>query len=130
LAALPSFRGGSFQGWLFTIANRVVLDGARSARVYVPIDAADEIADPEVGPEAAAIEEEAAREIRALLDRLSVDQRRVVELRLAGLTGVEIAQALGRTHGTIRNLQHRTLRRLRDLYEQPTDAEREGTTHA
>ncbi len=37
----------------------------------------------------------------------------MVELRLAGLTGVEIAAAIGRSHGTVRNLQHQTLLTLR-----------------
>jgi DNA-directed RNA polymerase specialized sigma24 family protein len=47
--------------------------------------------------------------------RLTPDQRRVVELRLSGLTAVEIAAVMGRSHGTIRNLHHRALVRLREL---------------
>ena len=62
-----------------------------------------------------AVDAEANQALRALLAHLPPEQRRVVELRLAGLSGVEIAVALGRSHGTIRNLQHRTLVRLRAL---------------
>jgi RNA polymerase sigma-70 factor (ECF subfamily) len=115
LAALPGFRGGSFQGWLFAIAHNVVADEGRAARPHADLETAAEVEDPSPGPEEAALAADEARAIRTLLTRLSVEQRRVLELRLAGLNGVEIAQALGRSHGTIRNLQHRTLVRLREL---------------
>lgn len=130
LAAMPGFRGGSFQGWLFAIAHRVVIDGARSGRLSLPLDAADALADPRAGPEDIALCAEEARGIRRLLDQLPVDQRRVVELRLAGLNGVEIAQALGRSHGTIRNLQHRSLLRLRDLHRASMATDEDGRPDA
>ena len=77
--------------------------------------AAVEAADPQPGPEELAVAAEAGRAVRAVLGRLPPEQRRVLELRLAGLSGVEIADVLGRSHGTVRNLQHRTLVRLREL---------------
>jgi RNA polymerase sigma-70 factor, ECF subfamily len=116
ISALPSFRGGSFQGWLFTIAHRVLLDSVRVNQAPLPLDAAEMVADPRPGPEEIAVSSDAARGIRALLERLPADQRQVVELRLAGLRGVEIAQVIGRSHGTVRNLQHEALQRLRDLH--------------
>lgn len=115
LAALSGYRGGSFQGWLFAIAHRVVVDEVRHRRSDVPLTAAATSIDPRPGPEAAAVEAEASRSIRAILTQLPPEQRRVIELRLAGLNGVEIADVLGRSHGTVRNLQHRTLVRLRTL---------------
>ncbi|HEY7030472.1 MAG TPA: sigma-70 family RNA polymerase sigma factor [Thermomicrobiales bacterium] len=115
LAGLPGFRGGSFQGWLFAIASHVVADEGRTARSHAPLAAAVGVADPAPGPEEAAVRSEAAGAVRAVLAQLPPEQRHVLELRLAGLTSVEIAVASGRSHGTIRNLQHRTLIRLRDL---------------
>ena len=115
LAGLASYRGGSFQGWLFAIAHHVVVDEVRMARSDVPLAAAAASIDPGPGPEEVAVAAEASRSLRALLAQLPPEQRRVVELRLAGLSGVEIAAALGRSHGTVRNLQHRTLLRLRAL---------------
>jgi RNA polymerase sigma-70 factor, ECF subfamily len=115
LAGLPGFRGGSFRGWLFAIAHRVVADEVRAARHHAPLATAEDVLDPAPGPEETAVRAEAAGAVRALLARLPPEQRRVLELRLAGLTGAEIAAALGRSHGTVRNLQHRTLVRLRDL---------------
>ena len=119
LAAMPRFRGGSFQGWLFAIANHVVVDAYRTGRSHAPLIAAEGVFDPDPGPEEEVVQLEAARSIRAVLSQLSPDQRRVLELRLAGLSGVEIARVLGRSHGTVRNLQHRTLVRLRDLLGVP-----------
>jgi RNA polymerase sigma-70 factor (ECF subfamily) len=115
LGGLAGYRGGSFRGWLFAIAHHVVVDEARLARSDVPLTAAAASIDPGPGPEEVVVHAEAGRTVRALLVQLPPEQRRVLELRLAGLSGVEIAVALGRSHGTIRNLQHRTLVRLRTL---------------
>jgi DNA-directed RNA polymerase specialized sigma24 family protein len=41
------------------------------------------------------------------------DQRTAVELRLAGLTGPEVAVAMGRSHDAIKKLQLRAMERLR-----------------
>jgi RNA polymerase sigma-70 factor (ECF subfamily) len=115
LAGLGGYRGGSFQGWLFAIAHRVVVDEIRLARSDAPLTAAFTAIDPRPGPEEAAVDAEVNNTVRAVLAQLPPEQRRVLELRLAGLSGIEIAAALGRSHGTIRNLQHRTLVRLRAL---------------
>ncbi len=115
LGGLAGYRGGSFQGWLFAIAHHVVVDEVRRVRPDVPLTAAAASIDPRPGPEEVVADAEASRSLRAVLAQLPPEQRRVLELRLAGLSGVEIAVALGRSHGTVRNLQHRTLVRLRAL---------------
>jgi RNA polymerase sigma-70 factor, ECF subfamily len=115
LGGLADYRGGSVRGWLFAIAYHVVVDEVRMARWDVPLTTAAASIDPGPGPEELAVKAEAGRTLRALLAQLPPEQRRVLELRLAGLSGIEIAIALGRSHGTIRNLQHRTLVRLRML---------------
>ena len=48
-----------------------------------------------------------------LLDRLPDGQRRVVELRLAGLSGEDVAYALGRSRTAVKMLQLRAVRTLR-----------------
>jgi RNA polymerase sigma-70 factor, ECF subfamily len=116
LAGLPGFRGGSFRGWLFAIASHVVVDEGRAARSHAPLAAAAGVVDPAPGPEEEAVRAEAADAIRAVLAQLPPEQRHVLELRLAGLSSAEIAVASGRSPGTVRNLQHRTLVRLRDLF--------------
>jgi RNA polymerase sigma-70 factor (ECF subfamily) len=117
LAALPRYRtsSGSFRSWLFAIAHNVVVDALRAARPTHPIDAVDERADQEPGPEAALLAAEERWTIDRLLEQSPPDQRRVLELRLAGLTTAEIAETLDRKPGAIRAIQFRAVTRLRDL---------------
>jgi RNA polymerase sigma-70 factor (ECF subfamily) len=117
LAALPRFenRGGSFRSWLFTIAHNVVIDEGRRARPACSLDAAGAVAAPASAPDELIIQAEEKEVLASLLKQLPPPQRLVVELRMAGLTGVEIAAVLGRSHGAVRKLQFRTLLRLRTL---------------
>jgi len=110
LAALPHYRDHSFSGWLFTIAHNVVTDALRRRRPGASLDAAVEPADIEPTPEEAALTAEGQRALLALLPE---DQRAVVALRLAGLSGTEIARALGRSVGAVKSLQFRAMTRLR-----------------
>ncbi len=63
--------------------------------------------------------------MQAVLGHLTGDQRRVVALRLAGLTDIEIARVIGRKHGEVRAAQYRALLKLRTLLapgaEEPSD---------
>lgn len=115
LAGLSRFedRGGSFRSWLFTIAHNIVTDEGRRARPSLPLDAAGTIAASVPEPDEMVIRAEERQTLAALLLQLPPPQRQVLELRMAGLTGVEIAATLGRSHGAIRKLQYRTLLRLR-----------------
>lgn len=123
LAALSRYRidgrAGSFRSWLFVIAHNVVANRHRatSPRPVVPLAAAGDLAAAGPSPEEAALAAEASRSVLALLARLPAPQRRVVELRLAGLTDAEIGQVLGRTRGAIRTTQYRAVIRLRALLE-------------
>jgi RNA polymerase sigma-70 factor (ECF subfamily) len=116
LDALPACRNGSFRPWLFAIARNVVADHHRGAYGHrcAPLDAAGDVADPAPAPDELAAAA-ADRTVQALLAHLPPDQRDVVELRLAGLTGPEIARALGRSHGAIRIAQYRAYTHLRAL---------------
>jgi len=115
LAALPGYRenGPSFRSWLFAIAHNVLVDAERARRPQHYLDEEDLITDPEPGPEAAAIAAEGRRETQMLLASVPPDQRRVLELRLAGLTTAEIAAALGSSPGAVRASQYRAVKRLR-----------------
>jgi RNA polymerase sigma-70 factor (ECF subfamily) len=113
MVALPSCRDDAFRAWLFAIARNTVVDAVRRRRPADVLDVAEGVADDDPGPEAVAVERDERRSVRALLVHLSPDQRRVVELRLAGLTGAEIAAALGMTIAAVKTHQFRAVRRLR-----------------
>jgi RNA polymerase sigma-70 factor (ECF subfamily) len=120
---LGSFRGdeGNFRSWVFTIAHHRIVD-ARRAHARAPqwqdIDVAPETA---LGPPARSLEDEVISSLelgrlRATLDRLTPDQRDVLELRvIADLSVEQVAHLLGKHPGAVRALQHRALAALRRL---------------
>lgn len=107
------FHGESFRSWLFAIARNAVIDRYRTSRPvaelsdYVPADSP--------GPEATALQRETGSALHAALQHLTDQQCEVVSLRLAGLTGKEIASAMGTTHGAVKATQARAFVRLREL---------------
>jgi|SRR5579884_1011050 len=115
LAALPSCRPESFRSWLFAIAHNVVSDQFRRAQPAHSLAAAEELPDPTPSPEEIAVAAEQRRSLHALLAHLPEDQRRVMELRLSGLSGVETAAVLRRSPQAVRSLQFRAVARLRVL---------------
>ena len=70
--------------------------------------------DPGRPPDDQAIGRDTDRAVRESLTRLPERQRRVVELRLAGLTGPEIAAALDMTHSAVKSAQFRAYQALRE----------------
>ena len=115
LAGLNGCRPDRFRSWLFTIAHHAIVDAYRRPSPEQPLLDTWEAADPAATPEDAVIAAEARRDLAQVLGRLPEDQRRVMELRLSGLTGPEIAAVLGRSPLAVRSLQFRAMTRLRTL---------------
>lgn len=115
LRALPDYRetGRSFRSWLFAIAHNVLIDAERAWRPQQRMGDDMTVPDPAPGPEAEVLAAETRQEVLVLLEALPPDQRRVIELRLAGLATAEIADALGSSPGAIRTSQCRAVKRLR-----------------
>jgi RNA polymerase sigma-70 factor (ECF subfamily) len=114
-ASLPMYRAGSFRSWLFAIAYHVITDDLRARHVVAELDAAAEVPDREPTPEEVVIAAESHSSIVRLLDHLPSSQRRVVELRLAGLTGREVADVLGCSLAAAKIAQVRAYSKLRGL---------------
>lgn len=118
LAGIGGYRGDRpFRSWLFAVAHNTVANAhrARARRPEDPLPEAEVGVDPAPLPDEVAESTETRLEVLALLARLPADQRRILELRLAGLTGAEIAEALGRSPGAVKIAQVRAYARLRDL---------------
>lgn len=121
---IDTFRGGSFRAWLFRIAHNAVTDHYRRRRNLVSWQPEMSGADDAPSPEEQAIATEKRAQIYELLTELTDDQRRVVELRLSGLTGSEIAEVIDRSPDAVKMLQFRALERMRTrLATDPANAE-------
>ncbi|HWV23158.1 MAG TPA: RNA polymerase sigma factor [Thermomicrobiales bacterium] len=120
LAALPRYRdsGGTFRSWLFSIAHNLLVDTYRARRETASLDARDQVhamQDTSAGPEHLALQADLRRAFGVALLELTDGQRDVVELRLAGLTGPEIAGVLGMKLAAVKSTQFRAYTRLREL---------------
>lgn len=114
MAGLDGFRSGSFRAWLFTIAHNVVIDHARRHPQAFPLDPLYDPPDDASTPEELAIHADQRRAVARALAGLSPDQQRVIELRMAGLTGAEIAEVLGKNAAAVKMLQFRAMTNLRE----------------
>lgn len=115
LTNLQSCDPWKFRPWLFTIARNILIDSFRGQPVNLPIDTAKEVASQEPSPESSLLEAEERRSVIEMLNLLTPDQRQVVELRLAGLNGNEIADVLGRSRASVDTAQSRAVARLRAM---------------
>jgi RNA polymerase sigma-70 factor (ECF subfamily) len=119
LAALPRYRdqehATAFRSWLFRIAHNVVVDHVRARRCHAPLATIIDVVDGAALPEEVVLRDEARHGLWELVAALPPEQRSVVVLRLLGLSGAEIAIALGRSLGAIRTAQSRAVVRLRNM---------------
>jgi RNA polymerase sigma-70 factor, ECF subfamily len=114
LAGLARYREtGQFRAWLYTIARHVLVNQARHQHGTFPLAAALEAVDPGMTPEEMVTATLERHTLLEAVSRLPDDQRTALELRMAGLTGPEVAAAMGRSHEAIKKLQLRGLQRLR-----------------
>jgi RNA polymerase sigma-70 factor (ECF subfamily) len=119
LKAFSSIRGyrneRSFRSWLFAIAHNTVTDIYRSYHPQESIDSAALLFDPDRSPEDQAEFAEGERSAHALLQQVTPQQARILELRLAGLTGPEIALVLDCSLASVKIGQVRGYGRLREI---------------
>jgi RNA polymerase sigma-70 factor (ECF subfamily) len=124
---LPSLGNKPFRPWIFSIAHNAVVDAHRRAGPpAASLDGIPDLEDPAETPEGVAIQRENRDFVRAVLDQLPKRDREVIELRLAGLDGTEIAQALHCSHGAVRAAHHRAMGRMRQLMISPGVAPAKG----
>lgn len=116
LANLRRFewRGVPFASWLLRIASNAIADRAQRGGKELAVDDPPEIA--EDARVLADLEEVHRRtQLFRLVEQLPEDQRRVIAMRFAEEKSIrEIAEALGRTEGAVKQLQFRALQSLRE----------------
>ncbi len=112
LANLRRFewRGAPFGAWLMRIASNAITDRWRR----ISREQADALANDPASSAPSPEEIELRAQLFRLVQDLPAEQRRVVQMRLAEEKSIrEIAQALGRTEGAVKQLQFRGLQTLR-----------------
>ena len=97
-------------------------EAARDATQQIFAQALEAV-DPGMTPEEMVTATLERHTLLAAVSRLPDDQRTALELRMAGLTGPEVAAAMGRSHEAIKKLQLRGLQRLRADLVSRTDAQ-------
>jgi RNA polymerase sigma-70 factor (ECF subfamily) len=118
LAALPRFewRGAPFAAWLFKIASNTIIDKINKTskeKALTSLSDDLEVSSTEI-EDIEEIEQRAA--LFELVERLPDDQRRVISLRFAEEKSIrEVAEALSRSEGAIKQLQFRALQNLRTM---------------
>jgi RNA polymerase sigma-70 factor (ECF subfamily) len=107
--------------WLYRTASNLVISRARResvARRFAPrLLRRDDTA----GPESMAVEHERSRSMSDILARLPIADRTALIMAAQGLSGEDIAAALGKSHGATRTLLFRARERLRQAMVEPED---------
>ncbi len=111
LAGIAKFewKGTPFVAWLLRIASRAVADHyARHGREATGVEA----------PQQDSADLERTAMLYQLVDRLPETQYRVIHMRFVEQKSIrEIARALGRTEGAVKQLQFRAVETLRSQWE-------------
>jgi RNA polymerase sigma-70 factor (ECF subfamily) len=123
---LAGFSGDeeALRSWVFTIAHRRLIDDwrKRSRRPQVTDDDGDLTALPGGDAEDDALMRVGTEDVHRMCAGLPDDQRSVLLLRvLADLTVEQVAGVMGRSVGSVKALQRRGLRTLRDRLEKPIE---------
>jgi RNA polymerase sigma factor (sigma-70 family) len=123
---LAGFSGDedALRSWVFTIAHRRLIDDwrRRSRRPQLTDDAGDLTLLPGGDAEDDALMRVGTDDVHRMCAGLPDDQRSVLLLRvLADLTVEQVASVMGRSVGSVKALQRRGLRTLRDQLEKPSE---------
>lgn len=108
---------GSVRSWLLTVVHHRAIDALRRSRVHerrrVDEHAAQDLEAPE-RTEAEVARRVEACSVRAVIDELPAEQRRVVDLAyFGGLTHAEIAELLQAPLGTVKGRMRLALQKMR-----------------
>lgn len=101
------------------------VDVWRKSKRLLPLEWAAELSEPPAGPEAAAAQEA----YKQLLDRLGVDDQKLLALMLAGETLSRIAEILGVSYSNAGVRVHRIRKRINDLVEERDSVVKKGSSN-
>ena len=118
LDSLSSYqeRGLPMQAWLFKIAHNMVVDYLRKASKNRTVSIDSVVIEDHTDPAEQAEQNIKMEAVRKAMEKLSPDQREVLQLRfLGGLSCKETAAAMGKNDGAVREMQRSALEKLKGL---------------
>ncbi len=113
--ALPRYvaRGIPFTAWLFRIAHARLVDHHRRTAYRQTEELSEALVDHASDPEGEVVDRAGTRRLEDAIMALTDEQRTVIQLRFLDRFSLEeTAEAMGKTTGAIKALQHRALREL------------------
>jgi len=120
--ALPRYElsGASPLSYLFTIAMRLVINESSKKKTdYLKDDADEYMSDDSPGTEYWNDVQISLEQVKSLLPQLSDSERIVLELKyISDLDNKEISSIIDKNVDAIRQLEHRALKKLKNLYTQ------------
>ncbi|MHC4758739.1 MAG: RNA polymerase sigma factor [Planctomycetota bacterium] len=115
---IGTYRGGSFEGWLFKTASNLFFDYLRDKQRQQKIFKASQNQFETMVSEASAFEDERLDELQQQLDKIDADTKELILLRFySGLSFKELSELRGEPIGTILSRVHRGFKKLRELME-------------
>jgi len=119
VAKIGSFKGGSFESWLFKTASNVFYDYLRKKQRQKKLLEGREKQLKSELIEAKKSEREQIDKLQVQLERLNAETRELIMLRFySQLSFKEIAEMRSEPIGTTLSKMHRGLKKLRELMEQ------------
>jgi RNA polymerase sigma-70 factor (ECF subfamily) len=102
------------RAWLYRVVANLAVSGGRRASVARRQLGALAVGEPEAGPESAYLDHERTCHLEEVLGELGADARTALLMAAGGFTGVEIAQAIGRSANATRTMMCRARLQLRE----------------
>jgi len=108
-----------FVAWLMRISHNLVIDFYRSKKDKTYLDFEVASSDSNANPERAVEIEFDQQQLRKAILRLPSDQQQVILMSfIEGFSYSEIAATLGKSEGSIRVIQYRALKKIRNILEE------------
>jgi len=116
------WRGIPFSAWLFRIAGNLIARRGAKASTLTPLDDTFDLASDEPDPDLNLIRSERAALLHKAIATLPKDQQRALVLKFSrDLKNKEIADIMGKTEGSVKQLLHRAIIALRTRVEIEND---------
>lgn len=108
-------RGAPFGAYLYQVARNSIIDHYRTSKPVESLESAEKYSDDRLGAEKGIVEREAVSKIEQALENLPENYQEVIRLRLMmDLPTDQVAAWMNKKPATVRVLQHRALKALRE----------------